>query len=230
MDDPDAGRLGRGDGRRDPPRPPAALLLDVDGVLVDSEERWADAERRLMDRAGAGEVPRSAVRGITPAETYDVLAERADLTVDRETYVGWYDEVAETEVYADAPLLPGVGDLIADARAAGVPVALVSSAHARWIEFVLERAGATVDAMATGDEERAGKPAPDAYVAAAERVDADPADCVAVDDSAVGVEAAYRAGAYVIGYGTDEEDRSAAHERIAEPGALVARLRELAGA
>lgn len=214
---------------RDPPRPPAALLLDVDGVLVDSEGRWADAERRLMDRAGAESVPRSAVRGITPTETYDVLAERGDPTVDRETYVGWYDEVAEDEVYADAPLLPGVGDLIADVRGAGVPVALVSSAHEEWVEVVLDRIGATVDAMATGDEERAGKPAPDAYLAAAERVDADPADCVAVDDSAVGVEAARRAGAYVIGYGTDEEDRSAAHERIETPDALVARLRELVG-
>lgn len=215
--------------RGEPPRPPAALLLDVDGVLVDSEGRWADAERRLMNRAGAEAVPRSVVRGITPTETYDVLAERADPTVDRATYVGWYDEVAEDEVYADAPLLPGVGDLIADVRGAGVPIALVSSAHARWIEFVLDRVGATVDAMATGDEERAGKPAPDAYVAAARRLGVDPADCVAVDDSAVGVEAALRAGAYVIGYGTDEEDRSAAHERIETPDALVARLRDLVG-
>jgi beta-phosphoglucomutase-like phosphatase (HAD superfamily) len=96
----------------------------VDGVLVDSEGRWAAAERRLMDRTGAETVPRSAVRGTTPAEPYDILAERTDLSVDRETYVRWYDEVAETEVCADALLLPGTDVLIADARSAGVPVGL----------------------------------------------------------------------------------------------------------
>jgi HAD superfamily hydrolase (TIGR01509 family) len=230
MDDTGGERPERDDERREPPTPPAALLLDVDGVVVDTEGRWAAAERRLMDRAGAGSVPRSAVRGITPAETYDVLADRADLSVDRETYVGWYDEVAEAEVYADAPALPGVGDLITDARVAGVAVALVSSAHDRWVEFVLDRVGAAVDATVTGDEDLPGKPDPAPYATAAARLDADPRDCVAVDDSTVGVASARAAGAYVVGYGTDAEDRSAAHERIATPEALIARLRELVGA
>lgn len=210
----------------DPPHPPAALLLDVDGVLADTEGRWAEAERRLMDRAGAESVPRAAVRGITPAETYDILTDRVDLTVDRETYVGWYDEAAAA-VYADAPVLPGAGDLIADVRAAGVPVALVSSAHAGWVEAVRDRVGAAVDATVTGDEEVPGKPDPAPYATAADRVGVDPCDCVAVDDSAVGVASAREAGAYVVGYGTDTEDRSAAHERSTAPDALVARLREL---
>lgn len=214
--------------RGDPPRPPAALLLDVDGVLSDTEGRWAEAERRLMDRAGAGSVPRSAVRGITPAETYDVLADRVDLAVDRETYVGWYDEAAAT-VYADAPVLSGAGDLIADVRAAGVLVALVSSAHAEWVKVVRDRVGAAVDATVAGDEGLPGKPDPAPYATAADRVGVDPRDCVAVDDSAVGIASAREAGAYVVGYGSDAEDRSAAHERITAPGALVARLRDLVG-
>jgi beta-phosphoglucomutase-like phosphatase (HAD superfamily) len=52
---------------------------------------------------------------------------------------------------------------------------------------------------------------------------------VAVDDSGVGVKAARAAGTYVIGDGIDEDDRSAAHEQIRAPDALVTRLRELVG-
>lgn len=229
MDDADGARPTRSEGR-EPPRPPAALLLDMDGVLVDTEERWDRVERRLLDRAGAGSVPRDAVRGIAVDETYAILAERADLSVDRETFAAWYDEAATEEVYPDAPLLPGASGLVADARAGGVPVAVVSSAAPSWIDAVLGRIDAPVDAAVSGGAiDRPGKPDPAPYEVAAGRLDAVPGDCVAVDDSAVGVESARAAGAYVVGYGADDDDRSAAHERVTEPAALVERLRELTG-
>jgi HAD superfamily hydrolase (TIGR01509 family) len=100
-----------------------------------------------------------------------------------------------------APPMPGVVDLLSALRAAGVAVALASNSVSVFVARALGAAGLhdAFDAVVTADRVERPKPAPDVYLAAAAAVGADPAGCVALEDSQTGVAAARAAGMAVIG-------------------------------
>jgi HAD superfamily hydrolase (TIGR01509 family) len=97
--------------------------------------------------------------------------------------------------------MPGAVELIEALKEAGVPVGLVSNSTRRFVDAALEAAGLTTtfDVTVVGDEVAAAKPAPDAYLAGAAALGADPARCVALEDSPTGLEAARAAGMRTIG-------------------------------
>ena len=84
-------------------------------------------------------------------------------------------------------------------RAAGVPCALVTMSYARLVDAALAQLPAgSFDVLVTGDEVKRGKPHPEAYLTAAERLGVDPAACVAIEDSPAGAASAEAAGARVL--------------------------------
>jgi HAD superfamily hydrolase (TIGR01509 family) len=201
-----------------------AVLFDMDGVIVDTEEFWRTRERDvILPAAVAGEPPaQDEIRGINYRETYDYLAENYEMVLGREEFLDLYESAA-AELYDSADLMPGFPDLLADLRAHGVRVAVVSSSPHAWIDRVVERFDLDVDAVvSTEDVDGPGKPAPDVYLAAAAAVDADPADCVAVEDSPNGVRAATRAGILTVAYGGDPEAVELADRSAENPEALRA--------
>jgi HAD superfamily hydrolase (TIGR01509 family) len=206
-----------------------AVLFDMDGVIVDTEEFWRARERDvILPAAVAGEPPaQDEIRGINYRETYDYLTERHEMALDREAFLELYESAA-ADLYETADPMPGFEDLLADLRAHGVRIAIVSSSPHAWIDRVVERFDLGVDAVvSTEDVDGPGKPAPDVYAAAAEQVGTAPADCVAVEDSPNGVRAATRAGILTVAYGGDAEAVELADRRADDPEALRALFDEL---
>ncbi|XZN94940.1 MAG: HAD family hydrolase [Microcoleus sp.] len=106
------------------------------------------------------------------------------------------------------PIYPGLAEFIAKIRAAGLKMAIVSGAMRSDIELVLNRAGLTenFEFMVTGDDITASKPAPDGYLLAVELMNQqypgwnlEPGECLAVENSLAGIEAAKTAGIQVLG-------------------------------
>jgi HAD superfamily hydrolase (TIGR01509 family) len=180
---------------------PAAVIFDLDGVLLDSEPVWEQVRRAYVARHGGHWQPDSQQRlmGMSTGEWAAYLAD--DLGVDRPP------ETVATEVieemrrrYADhLPLLPGATAAVR--RLAGRwPLGLASSSPPRLIELVLDRAGVAgaFRAVVSTEQVLQGKPAPDVYLEAAARLGVPPADCAAVEDSSNGVRSAAAAGMRVI--------------------------------
>jgi len=208
-----------------------AVLFDMDGVLVDSEDYWVEREREdiFPEVVADGPIPPAEIAGMNYREMFDYLDEHYDVTVDRETFLELFDRTAR-EIYTEhAALLPGVKTLLDDLHAEGHLAAIVSSSPPDWIDLVVDRFDLDVfDAVISAETVERGKPAPDVYEYAAETLGVDPADCIAVEDSENGVEAAVRAGVTVIGYrtGADEDvDLSAADVVVETPDALRDEIR-----
>ncbi|WP_435119675.1 HAD family hydrolase [Halolamina sp. C58] len=180
-----------------------ALLFDMDGVVVDSEEYWHRAEREeLLPAVLDGDIPDlDEITGMPYREIYDYLDANYETRVSKAEFVDLYDETAETVYRERVELLDCFAEVRAAARDAGVPVALVSSSPPTWMGYVLDRFDLAFDLELSNDEvDGPGKPEPDIYEAAADRLGVDPADCVAVEDSRNGTLAASRAGIVVVGY------------------------------
>jgi HAD superfamily hydrolase (TIGR01509 family) len=180
---------------------PAAIVFDLDGVLVDSEQVWDDVRRDLVAARGGrwrDEATR-AMQGMSTPEWSAYLAGSLGTP-------GTAEELAEAVIAAMAdryraavPLLPGAVDAVT-ALAGRWPLAVASSSPPALIEAVLAaaRVADCFRAVVSSEEVPRGKPAPDVYLAAADRLGADPTRCVAIEDSASGLRAAAAAGMTVV--------------------------------
>ena len=178
-----------------------AVVFDLDGVLVDSEQAWDDARRELVDEAGGtwtDEATR-AMQGMSSKEWSLYLRDElgVGLSVD-EINAGVVDRL--TKVYRDdLPAIAGAREAVARIGERW-PLALASSSNREIIDLVLDALGITERFAATlsSEEVDRGKPAPDVYLEAVRRLGADPAACVAVEDSENGIRSAHAAGLRVL--------------------------------
>ena len=186
------------------PRPPAALravLFDMDGLLVDSEPLWFEAERAVMARLGGqwGEADQQALIGGSLDRTVSRLLAKAAAPASREDVARWL--VAEMAALIGArglQLQPGAGPLLAGLDAAGVPYALVTASSRAIMEAVLTVTGLSFEVTVCGEDVRRAKPDPEPYLLAAAGLGVPPAGCVVLEDSPTGVAAARAAGCPVI--------------------------------
>ncbi|MEV5296375.1 HAD family hydrolase [Amycolatopsis methanolica] len=174
-----------------------AVVFDLDGVLVDSEQTWDEVRRAVVaDHGGSWRATATrAMQGMSTPEWARYLVEHlgARLTPDRIAQVV-IDQMAQR--YAGGPpVLPGAAAAV---RAVGerYPVAIASSSPPVLIQAFLEATGLTglVAAALSSEQVAAGKPAPDVYLEAARRLGKDPARCAAVEDTTNGLKAALAAG------------------------------------
>jgi HAD superfamily hydrolase (TIGR01509 family) len=185
-----------------------AVMFDMDGVLVDSERHWAPLENeRILPRTTASaDVTASDIVGLNVTDLYVHLTEEYETTMDEREFVALYDEVAE-ELYTErASLLDGFNDLVEMLREHEVKISLVTSSPRRWVQLVLDRfeIGGVFDTIVCADDiDGASKPAPDIYEHAARTVTVDPERCIAIEDSAHGIQAARAAGMHCLGYRTE---------------------------
>ena len=173
-------------------RPHPAVLLDVDGTLVDSAYIHALAWRRAFVDHGF-DVPTASVHAMIGAGS-DVLMreligeERDDV---QETRKGRFDEL-EDEIRA----CDGAGDLIRAIHKAGAKAVLATSSEKEQLEALLATIDAedSIDDVVTASDVDEAKPCPDVFVAAMEKAGADPSSAIAVGDTVWDVEAATGAG------------------------------------
>jgi HAD superfamily hydrolase (TIGR01509 family) len=178
-----------------------AVLLDMDGTLVDTEGFWWDVEVEVFRALGhtLDESWRHVVVGgpMTRSAGFLIEATGADIPLAELTVL--LNDGFEDRIGRSLPLMPGAARLLAELAAHEIPTALVSASHRRIINRILSSVGPQYFALTVaGDEVERTKPFPDPYLLAAAGLGADPARCAVIEDTATGVAAAEAAGCQVV--------------------------------
>ena len=178
-----------------------AVLLDMDGTLVDTEGFWWDAEVEVFKALGhvLDEAWRDVVVGGPMTRSAGFLIEATGAAVTLAELTVLLNDSFEDRIGRGVPMMPGAERLLAELAAQGVPTALVSASHRRIIDRVLASLGPQYFALTVaGDEVPRTKPHPDPYLLAARRLGADPSRCAVIEDTATGVASAEAAGCRVV--------------------------------
>ena len=179
----------------------AAVVFDLDGVLLQSEEVWDDVrERYVRERGGRydGEVQR-AMMGMSAPEWSAYLHEHAGVSDEPDAINQKVVERMLEAYRSELPLLPGAIEAVRR-TADAFPLGLASSSNRAIFEEVLRLAGIEQCFRATvsSEEVARGKPAPDVYLEAARRLEVPPEQCAAVEDSHAGIRSAEAAAMRVV--------------------------------
>lgn len=198
-----------------------AVVFDMDGLLVDSEPLWQDARIAAF---GAGrlrwtDADQQRVMGSATEEWAAFLAERLDYAYSVDVIIEQVLAQMEALYRERVPLLPGAEDVVTDVAAA-YRVGIASGSPRRLVDAVLDGSGwrDRFDVVVCSDDVQQGKPAPDAYFAAAAKLHVPPESLAVFEDSANGILAGRAAGAYVIAvpnhYAQPPEDALARADRV----------------
>jgi pseudouridine-5'-monophosphatase len=180
------------------PAPISALVLDMDGLLVDSETASGEALRLFLDGYGHEMLP-STIEGALGRrlpEAIAVVAAAYDLPGPLDELVVAFDALRLEALRGNVVAMPGAVELLDWAASNGLPRALATSSFRGQAELALTEAAimGRFDVEVTGDEVQFGKPAPDLFLLAAKRLNVSPQACVVFEDAPAGLEAAARAG------------------------------------
>jgi HAD superfamily hydrolase (TIGR01509 family) len=175
-----------------------AVLLDMDGTLVDSdaavERSWRTfaAEYRVDPSRGPLSVPGLPAAGNVRRLRPDLSQDEAAAAAQRQLELEYVD-------VADVTATPGAHELLDELDRLGLPWAVVTSADVPLARIRLAAAGIMPALLVTIDDVRHGKPDPEGYLLAARKLGADPRRCLVVEDAEAGVAAGRAAGAVVAG-------------------------------
>jgi len=178
----------------------AAVIFDLDGVILDSEQVWDEVRAAYVAERGGRWEPDSQhqMMGMNTAEWSSYLVSLGVPGPPEKVAADVLRRVADA--YGEhPPLLPGAVEA-AKAIAGRWPAGLASSSSRSLIELALRATGleAVLGAAVSSEEVERGKPAPDVYLEAARRLGVEAAACVAVEDSTNGLRAAHAAGMAVV--------------------------------
>lgn len=192
-----------------------AVIFDLDGVLISTDELHYRAWKALADRLGVpfDRAQNDRCRGISRMASLDIVLERSPV----EYTLGEKEALAEEKndnyramlaSLSPADVPEGVAPTLALLRRRGYRLALASAS--RNAPLILERTGLGeyLDAVADGNCVTRSKPDPEVFLVAAEKLGVAPGDCAAVDDALAGIEAARAAGMFAVGYGDSAAARA----------------------
>lgn len=180
-----------------------ALIFDFDGLIIDSEHELADCVIEILAREGFS-LTLADIGHLFGSTDNDHLWE--ELLLQRTAGAFTVDQVGRALMETlpariDAlPLMPGVAEILGAAVELGLPVGLATGQERNRLHQHLERLGLDrrFDAIVTAEEVARGKPAPDIFLETARRLAVEPADCLVLEDSVPGCEAATAAGMRVV--------------------------------
>jgi HAD superfamily hydrolase (TIGR01509 family) len=198
-----------------------AAVFDMDGLLLDTEPMWHDAERELLARHGDEFTVEDMIasHGRALVDTAAIYGARLGLPaaeIEREIA-----EIMLAHYLSGAPLHAGARELV-EGIAGRMRIAVASNTAGILVRKALDRAGlGMIETVASAMDMGSTKPAPDVYLEACRRLGVAPADAIAFEDSPMGIQAAKAAGLYAVG--VPERDGAG----LAEAGADLV-LRSLA--
>lgn len=183
-----------------------AVIFDMDGVIIDSEPIYFKAGNKLFRflDLDVSEQEHHSYVGISSKDMWSHIRDKYKIDLSTEELVEM-----EMNIYIDYLLLkkdekpiPGVVELIEDLYKNNIDLALASSSSIKSIIIVLDmfNLGKFFKTIVNGYEVENGKPAPDIFLYAAKRLGVQPEDCIVIEDSENGIEAAKSAGMKCIGF------------------------------
>ena len=194
-----------------------AVIFDLDGVLVTTDDCHYRAWKRMADEEG---IPfdreiNNRLRGVSRMESLEIILEKAHKSYSTQEKTALAER--KNDYYVDLishlgqeAILPGAMATLHALRARGVFLAIGSSS--KNTPTILKQVGISdmFDAVADGNQIKNSKPAPDVFLLAAEKLNLPPSACLVVEDADAGVEAALKAGMLVLAVGT-AKDHPRAH-------------------
>jgi HAD superfamily hydrolase (TIGR01509 family) len=179
-----------------------AVLFDLDGVLVDSESFSSEASDRILAEVGIAQTPqeKKLVFGRRTIDNYKAAIDARGLKLDPAILVDRKNKLFASLIRGKLKPLPGVLELLGELRDAGLKVAVVSSSPLERVNVSLEEVGLILefDLVVSGDCCDKGKPDPEPFLFAADRLKVKPRDCVVLEDAEAGVAAGKAAGMKVV--------------------------------
>jgi HAD superfamily hydrolase (TIGR01509 family) len=175
------------------------VIFDLDGLLADTEPIWNESARRLLSRRGLAWDPALKPRfmGRPPLVVAGMLVEHYGMKETPEELLAERMVLIRT-LYDEAPIqpMPGARSLVRALHADGLPLAVASGSPTNIARKVLDGLGLTqcLVAIIGSDQVNHGKPAPDIFLLAAQKISRAPEHCFVLEDAALGVEAALAAG------------------------------------
>lgn len=187
---------------------PKALIFDLDGVITDTAELHYLAWKKLADELGMyfDKEQNEALKGVSRIGSLNIILDNNG-KIDAYTYKEkealadrkneYYKELIETLTEKD--ILPGIKQLLIDARAKGLKTAVASVS--KNAPRVLERIGLTAyfDTVADAAKVKNSKPDPEIFLTCASQLGVDPKDCIGLEDAQAGIEGILSAGMYAVG-------------------------------
>ncbi|HYP47948.1 MAG TPA: HAD family phosphatase [Thermoleophilaceae bacterium] len=199
-----------------------AVVFDLDGVLLDSEQVWNEAKQQLTSERGgrwSEEAPRRMM-GMSSPEWTAYMREELGVEMQVEEISSEVVRRLEQIYRKRLPLLDGAQEAVTR-LAARWPLGLASSSNREIIDLFLELSGleGSFDVTVSSEEVERGKPAPDVFLEAAGRLGVEPTACAAIEDSDNGIRSARAAGMRVLAlpnphYPPGAEALAQAHEVI----------------
>ena len=209
---------------------PAAVIFDLDGLLLDTESVWTRAEVKLFAQYGRtfGDAEKRRLIGTSGARAAGILEDMLGLPGEGAALSALVRDLVWTELEAGTEAQPGAVALVAALARRGTPIGVASNSPRAIVDRSLSFSvfDAPFGVVLGGDEVEHPKPAPDLYLEACRRLGADPARCVAFEDSPPGVASARAAGLRVVGVpsfpGVTLEEAHVVTESLADAAAREA--------
>jgi HAD superfamily hydrolase (TIGR01509 family) len=178
-----------------------AVVFDLDGVLIQTEELWDEVRESLAHSGGGryGEEEQRAMMGMSSPEWSRYMHEHVGLPASPEEIAAEVVRQMAGRYREQLPLIDGAVEAV-ERLAARWPLGLASSSNRELIDLVLELSGLDrfFQATVSSEEVERGKPAPDVYLEACRRLGVDPSRSAAIEDSHAGIASAKAAGMRVI--------------------------------
>lgn len=194
-----------------------AVIFDLDGVLVTTDELHFEAWKTLAEELGITGFTKAdnvRQRGVSRMESLEVVLEKADRQFTDDEKLALAEKknnmyVNSLAALSKADVLPGVFDFLEYIKSKGIKAAVGSAS--KNTPLILEKTELTdkFDAVSCGLDTTRSKPDPEVFLIAAKKLGADPCDCVVVEDSEAGIAAAKAGGMYAIAVGAAEHDPKA---------------------
>jgi pseudouridine-5'-monophosphatase len=179
-----------------------ALIFDLDGLLVDSEPLAAQAMLAFLQSFGVEQDPiiQAQLLGRRLPEAMAISQKGYNLPGSLEELSARYGQMRIEALRGAVTVMPGAREIVAFGREQNLPMALATSGMRAHADISLAETGlaGNFEVEVTGDEVQRGKPAPDLFLLAAERLGVSPETAVVFEDSPLGVEAAVAAGMTII--------------------------------
>jgi len=183
----------------------AAIIFDMDGVLIDSQPLHYELDMKVLKACGypATLSTVTSYTGISNPDRWPKYKAALNLAPSVPQLIELCEQTTR-EIFNDADLVAtdGIPELLRGIKAMGLPIGVASSSSHELIQLVLGKTGIGeyFDVITSGEDVTVGKPAPDIYLRAADKMGCPPQSCIAIEDAATGILAAKNAGLTCIGF------------------------------